>query len=56
MSSNRLEPRPVEELLADAERYERWAARTHWNEEISSNFQHLAEEARARAARKSGTP
>jgi hypothetical protein len=52
MQSHRLDPRPVEELLADAARYERWAARTHWNEEISKTFRRLAEDARARAARR----
>ena len=51
MNSARFDPRSVEELLADAERYERWAARTQWNPEISANFRGLAEEARARAGK-----
>jgi hypothetical protein len=49
MDPNRLNLRSEADLIADAERYERWAARTRWNEEISANFRRLAEEARARA-------
>lgn len=48
-----IDPRSFDELLADAERYERWAARMKWNEEVSANFRRLAEEARARAGRPS---
>jgi hypothetical protein len=51
MKPLRIDPRSVEELLADAERYERWAMRTRWNEAISENFHRLAEDARARASR-----
>lgn len=51
MKPLRIDPRSAEELLADAARYERWAARTRWNEEISENFKRLAEEARAKADR-----
>lgn len=54
MSSNRLDPRTAEELLVDAERYERWAGRTRWNTEVSNSFRQLAEDARARAAARGG--
>lgn len=47
----RIDPRSIEELIEDAERYERWAARVQWNQEISANFRRLAEEARAKAGR-----
>lgn len=49
MEPHSFDPRSVDELLADAERYECWAARVQWNGEISANFRRLAEEARARA-------
>jgi len=54
MPPNALDPRTAAELLADAERYQRWAERTQWNAEISGNFRRLAEEARQRAARAKG--
>jgi hypothetical protein len=47
---NSLASRTAAEWLADAERYERWAERTRWNQEISANFRQLAEQARAKAA------
>lgn len=50
MEPPRFDNRSDDELLADAERYERWAARTRWNEEVSANFRRLAEEARAKAS------
>jgi len=50
MSSNPLDTPPADELIADAERYERWAERTRWNERISTDFRRLADEARLRAA------
>ncbi|MGZ3172066.1 MAG: hypothetical protein ACXWJC_03140 [Croceibacterium sp.] len=50
MSKNRLDQRTAEELLADAERYERWAMRTGWNSEVSTSFSQLAADARAKAA------
>jgi hypothetical protein len=49
MPSNRLDPRPAADWLADAQRYEQWAARTDWNKEVSARFRRLAAEARARA-------
>ncbi len=54
MSKNRLDQRTAEELLADAERYERWAARTGWSSEVSASFRQLAADARARAASRDG--
>jgi hypothetical protein len=51
MKPIRIDPRSLEELLADAERYERWAARVKWNAEVSANFRRLAEETRAQASR-----
>jgi hypothetical protein len=50
MASNRIEPRIAEDWLADAARYEAWALRTRWNEELSGKFLRLAAEARAQAA------
>ena len=44
------DPRTAGELLADAERYERWAERTRWNERISADFRRLAHEARSKAS------
>ncbi len=49
MQPHRFDTRSTKELIADAERYERWAARTQWNPEISANFRRLADDARARA-------
>ena len=49
MSSNTLGRRPVSELLADVERYERWAELTLWNERLSAEFRRLAQDARSRA-------
>jgi hypothetical protein len=49
MASHPLNSRSSAELLADAERYDRWAERTRWNEQISDNFHRLALEARLRA-------
>jgi len=49
MSSNTLSCRPVSELLADAERYDRWAELTRWNERLSAEFRRLAQSARSRA-------
>lgn len=54
MSKDRLDQRTAEELLADAERYERWATRTGWNSEVSASFSQLAANARARAACRNG--
>jgi len=54
MSSNSLGRRPVSELLADAERYERWAELTRWNERLSAEFRRLAQAARLRASLKKG--
>ena len=50
MPSNCLSPRTAAEWLADAERYEAWAARTAWNEELSGKVRRLAADARAKAA------
>jgi hypothetical protein len=50
MPSNCLQPRTAAEWLADAERYEAWAMRTAWNEELSSKFRRLGAEARTKAA------
>ena len=50
MPSNCLSPRTAAEWLADAERYEAWAARTAWNEELSGKFRRLGADARAKAA------
>lgn len=50
MPANRLPPRTAAEWLADAERYEAWAARIIWNEELSGKFRRLAADARANAA------
>jgi len=49
MASHHLDPRTVEELLDDAERYDRWAKRTDWNVEVSAKFRRLAADTRARA-------
>jgi hypothetical protein len=49
MASHHLDPRTVEELLDDAERYDRWATRTNWNTEVSAKFRRLAADTRARA-------
>ena len=46
--SHHLDPRSSEELIEAAERYERWAARTDWNPEVSATFRRLAMEARAK--------
>jgi hypothetical protein len=49
MASHHLDRRTVEELLDDAERYDRWATRTDWNAEVSAKFRRLAADTRARA-------
>jgi hypothetical protein len=49
MGSFRLDLHSAQDLLADAERYERWAERTKSTPEISERFSRLAAEARARA-------
>lgn len=49
MDPFRLDPRSREEMLADAERYERWAERTRLSPEISVRFARLATSARMRA-------
>jgi hypothetical protein len=49
MASHNLDPRTVEELLDDAERYDRWAVRTNGNTEVSAKFRRLAADTRARA-------
>jgi hypothetical protein len=54
MTSNAYDPRTAASWLADAERYEAWAARTEANALVSGNFQRLAVEARARAAARGG--
>ena len=51
MDAQRFDPRTLQELLADAERYERWAGRTTFNPKISEKFARLAADARARVER-----
>lgn len=50
MMSNCFQPRTAEDWLADAERYEAWAARIVWNDELSGKFRRLGADARAKAA------
>ena len=45
-----LDSRSAAELLADAERFERLAARTYLNQSLRDSFRQLAGEVRRRAA------
>jgi hypothetical protein len=49
MASHSLPIPTAQDDLADAERFELWAARCVGNERISESFRRLAAEARARA-------